>query len=430
MLCAGHWKLSGTKSLYSRFSSRPTQPYMNMLLHGVSIPLLASCILTEYKHHTPNFRLTAIVPCILRPDRITWQTPANLGSFADLDAHCASSYANCLVLPVTHNDPVRFWSRYECGDPTVQFDLIAFAKTKLAPLAVDDPVSQLAVLDIRLLLTFEPTNRARQHEQELVRSYMRLAYTVPKHREYMYSGYSSEPVLAEAAASCWEDMRKAHGADAIVSTLLKAMNTGLLGKGERGELVARLLLTLAFDAAVKKMLEKGNALEANSIRYTRPVPLSLFLCALLGEKNYERIANSQPDHGDVGFAQAFQNAHVRFTHFARTGDSTFTTTKAAYGAILRSMALQCYSGQKSIDIVIPIALDDTLQESAMSAILISVKDRIKHTPRAGVSIRASELGFFPRNQSPHPTPTSTHGRPYIAIVMELGVAQARESRSG
>lgn len=60
----------------------------------------------------------------------------------------------------------------------------------------------LAVADVRLCLAYEPNILAAHSTDvnkpaELVASHMRVAYSVPKHRRYMRSGYPSEPLLAE-----------------------------------------------------------------------------------------------------------------------------------------------------------------------------------------------------------------------------------------
>jgi hypothetical protein len=61
--------------------------------------------------------------------------------------------------------------------------------------------ARTAVVDVRLMLDYEPRREASYLLQaELVASHMRICYSVPRSREYMHSGYPSEPILAEAAA--------------------------------------------------------------------------------------------------------------------------------------------------------------------------------------------------------------------------------------
>lgn len=284
--------------------------------------------------------------------------------------------------------------------------------------------SQLAALDVRLLLNFERSEIAMDKEAELVESRMRIAYSVPEHRRYMYSGYPSEPVLAEAAAQCWAELSNAN--ISIPGLLSAFMDNGYIGKGERGELVARLLLTLAFDAAVKQHTSAATQ-RSQFQQYTHSVPLKIFLEKLFGVVHAGTILESYPNVGMLQLGQAFPNAHVQFTHFIRAGDSSIMSTSGAYAAILRSSAIQCSSGQKAIDILIPVVLEPPstpLEEAVMSGILISVKDRAEASSEAETDIDAAKLGFFPDTQEPYKG--TGHGRPYIAVVLELGV-QARAS---
>ena len=133
-------------------------------------------------------------------------------------------------------------------------------------------LAQLAALDIRLLLAFEPNAKGVKAQEDMVAGRMRIAHSVPKHREYMRSSYPSEPILAEAAARIWakyQQKDKQHPEAVIPEMLQEHLTAGVIGKGERGELVARLLLTLAYDAAVRRCGSEG--------LHTRAVPLAAFL---------------------------------------------------------------------------------------------------------------------------------------------------------
>lgn len=61
-------------------------------------------------------------------------------------------------------------------------------------------LGRLAVIDVRLNLEYEPLvrgNKAMLAHAQLIKSHMRIAYSVPTHRQYFCSGYPSEPILAE-----------------------------------------------------------------------------------------------------------------------------------------------------------------------------------------------------------------------------------------
>ena len=50
------------------------------------------------------------------------------------------------------------------------------------------------------MLEFEPLRESADQEAKLVEGHMPVAYSVPKHHQYLRGGTPSEPVLAEAAA--------------------------------------------------------------------------------------------------------------------------------------------------------------------------------------------------------------------------------------
>lgn len=97
--------------------------------------------------------------------------------------------------------------------PLIGRDVIRLARNKLLCAAADDPNvyevrvgtphtmnALIAVLDVRLCFDYETRAAVvSPHEANLVASHMRLAYSVPSHRQYFRSGYSSEPILAEVS---------------------------------------------------------------------------------------------------------------------------------------------------------------------------------------------------------------------------------------
>ncbi|KAG9021020.1 hypothetical protein FRB95_003068 [Tulasnella sp. JGI-2019a] len=136
-------------------------------------------------------------------------------------------------------------------------DIIGLARSKLilrhginGPFNLLTPAAKTAVLDLRLRFEYEPTRNApRTRDSDLVQSHMRFVQSIPKSREYMRSSYPSEPILAEAAA---QQMNVAGTKlEHILQGLTDNCDSGMLDKGEQGELVARFLLTIAYDRAAK-----------------------------------------------------------------------------------------------------------------------------------------------------------------------------------
>jgi hypothetical protein len=95
-------------------------------------------------------------------------------------------------------------------------DIVDLARAKLicdsnisVPYTTVKHAAVTAVLDVLLTLDFEPRRQvAHIREAELVASHMRIAFSVPKDRGYIRSGYPSEPLLAEAAARQMHEFQK------------------------------------------------------------------------------------------------------------------------------------------------------------------------------------------------------------------------------
>jgi len=150
----------------------------------------------------------------------------------------------------------------------------------------------MAVLDVQLSLDFEPRREKVQVEEAgLVESHMRFAYSIPDHREYLRSGYPSEPLLAEAAAqqlSTW----RAQNPFIVVETLTNILETGLLDRGELGELTGRQLLLDAYHRAVE--LEQGDRPEKTPPNFSAGCRLITFIKMLYSDECADMVLNSTP----------------------------------------------------------------------------------------------------------------------------------------
>ncbi|KEP45172.1 putative G2/mitotic-specific cyclin cdc13, partial [Rhizoctonia solani 123E] len=107
-------------------------------------------------------------------------------------------------------------------------------------------------------------------QSKLVESHMRVAYSIPQYRGYMHTGAPSEPVLAEAAGRYLSSQL---GGIMIQGPerLSQALETGLLARGERVELVARLLVTVAHDIALNDANNGPLRPPPNQPSYHRPI---------------------------------------------------------------------------------------------------------------------------------------------------------------
>ena len=321
----------------------------------------------------------------------------------------------------------------------VMLTIINFARAKLLCQPILDvgandvgKSARTAVVDVRLMLDYEPRREAsHQLQADLVASHMRICYSVPQNREYMRSGYPSEPILAEAAAQQMCTFRK-HDRSAILHILRDNMDSGLLDRGERGELVGRELLMSAYDRAIERedmarrrresVLLAPSTSDPDSFMtprsYSSGVSLIAFIEELFTKENARQVMESLPDNikDETKFRDAFKDAKVRFTHFGKMGDTTGTTSAASWVALTRGMAIITRSGEVAVDVIIPILLyDKKLCEEVVSGLLVQFKRRRHSGPKASYLIDHRTIGFFPKDS------LDSERRPYISLVMELGV---------
>ncbi|KAI1782186.1 hypothetical protein LXA43DRAFT_1187824 [Ganoderma leucocontextum] len=253
--------------------------------------------------------------------------------------------------------------------------------------------AQTAVLDVRIMLSFDSCRPAALcRERDLVASRMRTAYSIPRDHKYLHSGYSSEPILAEAAARQLGTWRISDPDEKMlepaVQILRDHLSNGLLDRGERGETAGRLVLTLARDRAVL------NAFPEDTHRtFSRPVTVIEFIKTLLSPALAQTVLNSRPDNLPSNhpesrtFENVFEHAVLNFTHFAKGTDDSALNEDTALGCFLRSMA-------------------------AMTGILVQFKLRKKKGTKAAYEIDQKRVGLF-RDGTPL--------CPYITLVMELGI---------
>jgi hypothetical protein len=282
--------------------------------------------------------------------------------------------------------------------------------------------ARLAVLDVQLSLDFEPRReKVKVEEANLVESHMRIAFSIPNHREYLRSGYPSEPLLAEAAARQLWTWRK-QNPFVVVDTLTDVLASGFLDRGELGELVGRQLLLDAYHRAV----EFEHNIKTTPPNFSSGCHLITFIKMLYTEDCAELVLNGKPDNMDgKSFKDVFKDARICFTHFGKMADDTGTTSTAAWAAFMRHMAIMCRNGQHTVDCILPVLLWDVkLCEHVITGLLIQFKRRKKNVTVAEGSIDQDTINFFPKTEEKctHESKSKSNSyRPYISLTMELGV---------
>ena len=288
--------------------------------------------------------------------------------------------------------------------------------------------AQTAVLDARIMLPFEPrSSAAHSLQMELVASHMQTIFSIPQQREYVHSGYPSEPILAEAAARQLHEWRTqgekfepGFAREPAALILAQNIDDALLDRGEIGEAVGRMLLVLARDRAAFETVPR--------LLFSHAVPVNAFMKALFAPTVAQAVLDSRPDHlppdsseVTLTFAEAFKDAVLNFTHFARWEDESVPDECAAVGCFVRSMAVVCRKNASKIDAFIPVLLDRSayLRPEVMTGILIRInrKQGKTHGARPACPIVETDVGLF------DPTPLVEGRRPpqpYISLIMELG----------
>ncbi|EJD41052.1 hypothetical protein AURDEDRAFT_169837 [Auricularia subglabra TFB-10046 SS5] len=326
-------------------------------------------------------------------------------------------------------------------------DLLALACAKLAGTNLFEsfsktkscrPDAEKAVVDVRICVQFNQRKSSALDsiESELVAGHLRIAYSVPEHRIYFHSGYSSEPIVAEAAAiimAHWmpgHDVQDAHQRESCwnpLDTLVEMMNNNLIAFGERGELVARLLLTLAYDIAMRLTYPMRD-LGTPELPFSRGCGFLDFIRALFGSENAEHLLSSTPDNfpSTTKLSEAFAKARVRFTHFVRLGDGSGLTTVALCAAYIRGMAFIGKTNQTRVDFMLPILRDPDapICPGNMTVLLIQVKRRTRPCKPNETDYTAEQLHVFDDSDNladdVDPIPDAMRrDRPYCLLLMEL-----------
>ncbi|KAI6011427.1 hypothetical protein EDC04DRAFT_3145769 [Pisolithus marmoratus] len=283
-------------------------------------------------------------------------------------------------------------------------------------------LAMLATLDVLITIDYEPRwTLTSDYEMDMVASHMRVAFSIPWHRFYMHSGYPSEPFLAEAASRQMYHYLQFPG-HTMANLLQQNLDSGLINLNQKGEVVMRLLLRMAYmNAIIAEQADKKHL--ARELNFSKGCSVVRFLKALFGDQFHDTILKSKPDDGVTStytLQDAFKHAVVRFTHFVKAVDESVVSTKSMVSAFLRGVAFICHNRQKAVDIIIPILLDrrSVLQESSMSALFIQVKRRRQSGSSTEYIIDEEVHGFFPNKVSMGERRAT---RPYVTLVAELGV---------
>ena len=318
-------------------------------------------------------------PSSLRATQMPWDVFPPFYLLANVDI-----WVNPMEGPKTLGDMTdpRFYCRYgrpywgavasQFGEGSIRIqELLALARTKVLgglpsfaarelEQLLERPAEALAVLGIRACLDMVPQC---QLSQDLVAHNMRTLYSISADRDAVATGYFSEPVLAMAAGQLTNAVPM--GWEVLLKGLVRSLQNGQINADFRGELVARLLLLMAWDRCVLEGQRPSDAF--TSTRFLDAVPLVRFLVSLL------RL----DDQVMADLSVTFEHATVRCTHFVEIDyvpDSADLLELFKRGAAAISK-----ENQAGTDIIIPLVIcKDTSTEVTphmVSCIMIQVKNR-------------------------------------------------------
>jgi hypothetical protein len=202
--------------------------------------------------------------------------------------------------------------------------------------------ASIAMLSIRAAVNIAPSSHLAN---ELVGGHLGVCVHAFPKRESMLVCYPSEPVVAEASAQLLNAL-DGSGWVVALENLLQAIQVGELDAGKLGELVVRIVLLLAFDAARSES-------DCDDL-YTGTVCLSDFLGALVGTGGERKAFFSDDDEDTEELAKAWQQCTLTFTHFIPV--SYLAKDCDFEAAWRRGAAFACKPGQPGADALLPVRI--------------------------------------------------------------------------
>ena len=288
---------------------------------------------------------------------------------------------------------LRFGSRYDAGDRSIREDIVTFAVGKLLNA---DPSTQnltqdqmLACLSQRLPIQFSSTTYISQiAERKQVEGHMRVCLKIDAAFGSMETVSSSEPLLSEAAYVVMA--RKSFDPLKSFKSVLEGFT---IHKGDRGEFLALLLLTMARDQAVGPPDKSGHP-------KCRFFAFASFVYGHLFNKSPSASALKNLQHD-------FPQAKMHFNHFVKLHDFKSIDKECLLLLMTRGAGVLCANNHVSIDAVNVFLQSGTkLTIDNLGLILYQIKNdsHYSHIPKPKLfeSMNAYDLGILKSGDAPVP----------------------------
>jgi hypothetical protein len=207
-----------------------------------------------------------------------------------------------------------------------------------------------ALLCCRLLIHHTQTQAGRDLSKTLVASHLGTAFIPSPDRLILHVGYPPEPFVSAAAVRKMPPDPKTW-----VSWLKDMVASDYISRGDRGELISRVLLTIARDRAWADERERTLAKKRHhAVNYTlelvllghEPVLVCDFLKYFVREKAWEVVANAKPMNiasDDLQTLKDFlgKRAVVDFTCFGVAKDESMFEYKDMLRVLCQGAAVVC-----------------------------------------------------------------------------------------
>ncbi|THH08631.1 hypothetical protein EW146_g8931 [Bondarzewia mesenterica] len=300
---------------------------------------------------------------------------------------------------------------------TVRKYIVNFAAQKLLNVAPDKVTAlaeeqKMACLSHRLPIEMmSSTYTGMEQQKKQVEAHLRVALKIEDGFRTIQTVCPSEPILAEGA---WTVM---HRSDFDAPSAMQSILSGFsVNQGDRGELVALLLLILARDAAVAPKDEQSRSNAERRVFSVITFLECLFQLGGRGRMPPRRSSRHQTIHrNDIFEARpslykteeeanrslkdAFADAKMHFNHFIKVHDRKLLCPKYLLFFASRGIGVLCGNSQGGIDAFLPFTYRGSqLTLENMGVILWQFKNDGRYT--SGVkewvfdAMNPYELGLF------------------------------------
>jgi hypothetical protein len=297
----------------------------------------------------------------------------------------------------------RFGAYYDAIPKEDSEKLLLLAKTKL--LNCDEHISKssltpegiLACLSVRFALEFDlssPSTKLVQATQ--VERHLQICLAASPGLDTLLTVAGSEPNLAKAATQL---INLSGQSAARLLAWHKELNC--IDRGQRGELVALLLVMQARDIAAQNVGTNGW------------VYVKDFMKALTSPNSHQELFEAIPSRycqteQNTTLEVTFEDSKIWFNHVIKIEHGEMIHASHLWKFVSRGAMILCPPGHYGVDIILPVCFKgNVLARNNMTAIRIQVKNakRFQTKISGGLFNHMSpfDVGLFSKGDSPLPT---------------------------